>query len=670
MAAAKIFKTERQAVLWLLMAQLLAILPRLDILPIWVVMVWAAIAFWYWRIVTVAWSFPPRWLKLLLALASIFAVYFSFQSLFALEAMIGVLILAVILKLLELRTARDHWLLLMLCYFIVACGFLFSQNIGSMFIAMVQVGVILMAQQALHRLDARATNMLRLLGVMALQSLPLMLILFVIFPRIGPLWTMPLPGGNQARTGMSDHLEFGDIAKLSQSADLAFRVKFQGELPSSENLYWRGLVLDEFDGRRWTGKQNSLWLEKIPAPSLSDSAIAYTVTLEPGSHKWLYALPVASVKHDEVYYTPEHQWLASQALSGRLQYTVRSDLKALLTDKSTGVARSLRLTGQGNPQSRALAAQWQEQFAEPEERVAAALDFYRTNPFIYTLSPTVLGKDNVDEFLFSSKQGFCEHFAGSFVFLMRAAGVPARIVVGYQGGEYNREDNYLLVHQSDAHAWAEVWLEQRGWVRIDPTATVAPDRIRSGADALLQSMGGYLSGSPLSLRRFAWATKLRYFVDNINYAWARWVLNYDTDIQNQFLLKILGDINPQRLLILLMIGGGLPLGFAAFFSLRLTPRVGEDLASRYYLQSCRALSRRGGVSRLAGETPQQFLQRVKVEAPCWGDWLAGQTRLFSEATYHHQDSEDAVAILRSLKRGRRPQKNLGQNKISGLKEGL
>jgi transglutaminase-like putative cysteine protease len=669
MAAAKIFKTERQVVLWLLMAQLLAILPHLDILPIWVLMVWAAIAFWYWRIVTVAWSFPPRWLKLLLVLASIFAVYFSFQSLFTLEAMIVILILAVILKLLELRTSRDHWLLLMLFYFIVACGFLFSQNIGSMFIAMVQVGVILMAQQALHRLDARATKMLRLLGVIALQSLPLMLILFVIFPRIGPFWTMPLPGGNQARTSMSDHLEFGDIAKLSQSADLAFRVKFQGELPSSENLYWRGLVLDEFDGRRWTGKHNSLWLEKIPAPSLTDSAIAYTVTLEPSSHKWLYALPVASVKHDEVYYTTEHQWLASQALNGRLQYAVRSDLKALLTDKSKGVARSLRLAGQGNPQSRTLAAHWQEQFAEPKERVAAALDFYRTNPFIYTLSPTVLGKDNVDEFLFSSKQGFCEHFAGSFVFLMRAAGVPARIVVGYQGGEYNHEDNYLLVHQSDAHAWAEVWLEQRGWVRIDPTATVAPDRIRSGADALLQTMDGYLNGSPLSLRRFAWATKLRYFLDNINYAWARWVLNYDTDIQNQFLLKILGDINPQRLLILLMIGGGLPLGFAAFFSLRLTPRVGEDLASSYYLQSCRALSRRG-VMRLAGETPQQFLQRVKIEVPCWGDWLAEQTRLFSEASYHHQDSEDAVVILRSLKRGRRPQKNLGQNKISGIKEGL
>lgn len=654
----------RHAVVWLLLAQLLAILPLVAVLPFWIVLVWAASAWWYWRIITVGWSFPIMAVKGLLAIASVAGVYASFGSLFAIEAMVAILVLAVILKLLELKTERDHWLVLMLSYFVVACGLLFSQQIIDVLFTLVQIAVLLIAQQTMNRDKAPATTLLRSVCVMALQSLPLMLLLFVIFPRIGPLWTMPLPSG-QGITGMSDSLEFGDIATLNQSSALAFRVRFEGDLPNPESLYWRGLVLDQFDGRRWT---RTAWpaRNKISSPSITQASIEYIVTLESALHEWLYVLPLAAVNRSDVYYTAQHQWLSKRPISGRVEYTAKSYLSEALVDSDGSQRQNLQLGGNANnPKARALAAQWQQEISSPSERVAAAIRYFETTPFEYTLTPAILGDNNVDEFLFTTRQGYCEHFAASFVYLMRAAGVPARIVVGYQGGEFNQRDNYLLVHQSDAHAWAEVWFEDRGWVRVDPTATVAPTRIRLGAEALLSGQSGYLNGSPMSLRRFEWATRLRYFVDNMNYAWARWVLNFDSDAQTSFLRGVLGEISPQRMLIAVMIMGGLPLAFAAFFSLRLPARRGEDLAARYYLRGCRALARRG-LKRKEGETPEDFLGRVTLEQPCWAAWLGMQTRLFTECSYYSQQSPNYKQNLQNLKRYQRPRKWFEKKSKRGL----
>jgi transglutaminase-like putative cysteine protease len=665
MATANInFLAQRQAVIWLLLAQLAALVPQLGVLPVWILVVWACVAYWYWRIVTSAWSFPKAWIKACLSLSTIAGVYFSFTSLFSLEAMVSILVLAVILKLLELKTARDHWLILMLSYFIVACGLLFSQQIGALIFALLQITVLLLAQQALQRRDAKTLPMLRMVGVMALQSLPLMLVLFFIFPRIGPLWTMPLPSA-QGTTGMSDSLEFGDIARLSQSGALAFRVRFNGPMPATEELYWRGIVLDDFDGRRWTRSSWSLWSNKMPSPVVAEPKLDYTVTLEPGTHKWLYALPLAAVRRDDVFYSKQHLWLARRQLTGRLQYSASSSFNSGLADENAVARKNLSLGRSANPRAQVLAAQWQERWSEPKERVAAAIEYFKQSSFSYTLTPPLLGENNVDEFLFDTRQGFCEHFAGSFVYLMRAAGVPARIVAGYQGGEFNERDGYLLVNQSDAHAWAEVYIEGQGWQRVDPTATVAPNRIRLGAEASLRNQAGYLGESTLSLRKYDWAKRLRYFVDNINYAWARWVLNFDSSTQNDFLLRVLGDINPQRLMIVIMMAGGIPLALAAFFSLRLPRRAGEDLAARYYLASCAALMRKGMVRR-GGETPDDFARRVEIEAPCWGAWLREQTRLFSVCSYLPENSTAYQANLQSLKRARRPQKWLGRsNKETG-----
>lgn len=647
---------QRRQILWLLLAQLAVIAPLLTVLPAWLIAAWAGVAFWYWRIAQSGWSFPPALLKVSLTAAVLIAVYLQFRQFLGLEPMLALLTLAVTLKLLELKSRRDHWIILILCYFVLACRFLFDQQLTGLLIALLQVTVLLMAQQTLNRQHIATLPMAKTAGLLALQALPLMVFLFLVFPRIGPLWSMPLPG-KEARTGMSDSLEFGDIAQLIQSGERAFRVSFDdGRLPPVQSLYWRGLVLEELDGRRW---RRSDFNPPRPAPALQgdEGVLQYTVTLEPGVHDWLYTLAVATVSRDDLRYAGDYQWMPRAPLTGRFQYAVRSDTDAPRTETSPyQTFLNTRLSGDANPRARALGAQWQQQYPTADERVAAALSLFRQSPFVYTLSPPRLGEDNVDEFIFDTRQGFCEHFAGSFVFLMRAAGVPARLVVGYLGGEYNRAERYLLVHQSDAHAWAEVWLEGEGWRRVDPTAVVAPERVERGAEQILRGQDAYLSGSPLSLRHFAWATRLRMYFDNLNYMWARWVLSYDRQSQYQTLLKLFGEISPQRLLLGLAICGALPLILVALGAIRLPPSLSRDPATRYYLQCCRAMARRG-VARRSGETPAAYLERVRVSAPEWAEWLNRVTAVFSELDYRRVSDEQRAALLKDLRRLRRPQRS-------------
>ncbi len=575
------------SVKWLLLAQLAVIVPLLPVIPVWMVAVWALFAGWYWQIISAAWPFPGALVKLVLVAASLLGIYLQYGQWLALEPMVATLVLAILLKLVEMKNSRDRWLVLLLCYFVLACRFLFEQQIVALAIAILQVLVLLVAQQAMYRQAAATLASARLAVVMLLQALPLTLFLFLVFPRIGPLWSMPLPSA-KAQTGMSDSLRFGDIAELSKSAALAFRVSFDGPLPAPSQRYWRGLTLEYYDGERWQVDRLSQWARRR-AEVLSGPQIDYIVTLEPGVHKWLYTLPVSTVSRADIYYAGGYQWLPASPLTGRLQYRVRSAIEQprLEADRNL-LHRNLRLPGDDNRRARALAVRWREQYLQPARRVEAALQFFATGGFAYTLEPPRLGSDNVDEFIFDSRQGFCEHFAGSFVFLMRAAGVPARIVVGYQGGEFNDAENYLMVHQSDAHAWAEVWLDGAGWQRIDPTQAVAPDRVRLGAESLLRDQQGFLDSSPFSLRNFHWARDLRLYLDSLNYAWAKWVLNYDSQLQTGVLSALLGEINVQRMLLALLICGALPLAMVALVTLGSGLLSRPEPALRYYLAASRA----------------------------------------------------------------------------------
>lgn len=645
--------------LWLLAAQLLVIVPLYRVLPVWTLLLWAGIASWYWQVLRRAWLQPSALIKTALVILGYTGIYFQYGSFMAIEPMVACLVVAVVLKLLELRSQRDYWLMILLCYFILACGFLFEQGIAALLIAIAQLLVLLAAQQNVYGGGLSSRRSLWLGATMLAQSLPLMLFLFVVFPRFGPLWTMPLPS-QQGRTGMSDSLEFGDISRLMTSAELAFRVSFEGQSPVPGDLYWRGLVLEHLDGRRWQRvQQNPRTGEEGPRPLVASAqaqTLSYTITMESGYHQWLYSLSPsrlhsAGAGQEALRYGGAGQWLLRKPRLGRLQYQGWWQRGGQIPSGSEQeLAVNRRLPSSGNPRTRALAETWRRQYPEPADRLQAAMAFFRAGGFIYTLQPPRLGKNNVDEFLFDSRQGFCEHFAASLVYAMRAAGLPARLVVGYQGGEPNLQQGYLMVYQSDAHAWAEVWLAGQGWVRVDPTATVSPDRIRLGAGSVLADQLGFLDDSLLSLRRYAWAKSLRLWVDELNYAWARWVVNFDSDSQTAVLVKLLGRVDMQRLLIALLLFGALPLALLGLWAMRFQFKPTLEPADRYYVQACERLAKKTALPRRPGETPRQYCQRISELYPEWGGWLSKVTEHYSRCQYRGASEQgEELAALKSLR---------------------
>ncbi|MBB3046263.1 transglutaminase-like putative cysteine protease [Litorivivens lipolytica] len=642
----------RHALLWLFAAQLAVIAPHLPILPFWTALVWGLVALWYWKIYRGDWHFPGRAMTWGLSLIAVVGVAVEYRTALELEPQVALLVTAFILKLLELKTLRDHWLLLMLAYFLVACSFIFSTSIGAVVIALGQLIILLLAQQSLFRPQLAVRPMMRQTLRVFAQSIPLMLVLFVVFPRFGPLWSVPLPG-ESAKTGMSDSMAPGDVSRLSRSSELAFRASFDGPIPAQPDLYWRGLVLEHFDGRSW-GRDRIFIRPPLNAGIERGGAdpVRYEVILEHGVHDWLLAIAPAEIERRGAYQDTNYQWLTRSALSGRVRYEVVSYPGAPLTQANPyNLAKNRKLPQGYNPRMRALAADW-EKLEEPAARVAAAERYFRSQPFVYTLEPPKLGTHSMDDFLFGSRRGFCEHYASSFVGLMRAAGVPARVVVGYQGGERNEAGNYLLVHQSDAHAWSEVWLEGQGWVRVDPTAWVAPDRIELGADVALAGEANFLADNLVSLRRFSGFTaiaQLRLLMDRVEYQWVRWIVNFDSERQWDILTRLFDNPDNRKLALLLLIALAFPLLLSALLTISWRRGHRQAPEVRLYERCCARLER-CGIVRSRGEAPGDFACRVEREMPEWADWFHGVTAVFSRASYQPIGSEAFSQSLSELKR--------------------
>jgi transglutaminase-like putative cysteine protease len=363
---------------------------------------------------------------------------------------------------------------------------------------------------------------LRLAAKLLLQALPMALLLFLLFPRL------PTPFGglmhaDTGRSGLSDSMRPGSFSELIESDDIAFRAEFRGQAPKPADLYWRGPVLWDYDGQTWR-----------PATTLSATSIhsqaagqpvEYAVTLEPHQQRWLFTLGLAMRAPDVPSdLTPDLQWLAKEKIEQRLRYShaayldYHMDLDLAPESRSAG----LQLPAGFNPRTRALINTWQSQGLAGAAIIERALSYFREEPFYYTLRPPRLGMNSVDEFLFDSQRGFCEHYAGAFVAMMRVAGLPARVVTGYLGGELNPMGRYWIVRQRDAHAWAEIWLPGSGWLRVDPTAAVAPERVERGLAAALPS-----AERPRAAWDLAALRPLRQAWDLVNSSWNKWVLGYE-----------------------------------------------------------------------------------------------------------------------------------------------
>ena len=489
---------ERRDVLVLLLAVALVVVPHFEHLPWWATSVVSLLLVWRVWLTLVQRPLPGRIIMLPLLLAAGGAVYLQHRTLTGQDAGVTFLILLMALKLLEMRARRDIFVVIYLAFFILLTQFLYGQElpVAAMTVAAVVALFFVLVSVNLDEVDLPALRKLRLVGMTLLKALPLAVALFVLFPRItGPLWGMP-GESRQANTGLSNSMSPGSISRLLESDDVVFRVRFDGRVPEQDRLYWRGPVFGTFSGRTWTalvrrsGEAATLNIEVDPR-----SRTSYEVTLEPHKRDWLFALEapagLPSVEGFKSRLTPEMQLLAAGLITERLRYTVQSHTEFRLNPQASAAELKpwLELPAGYNPRTLQFAEEMREhvagsnQAALPTDQalVNAVLDHFRRGDYTYTVTPPSLGRHSVDEFLFDTRLGFCEHYASAFVVLMRALGVPARVVTGYQGGELNPVDGFVAVRQSDAHAWAEVWLRGRGWIRVDPTGTVAPLRLERGA---------------------------------------------------------------------------------------------------------------------------------------------------------------------------------------------
>jgi transglutaminase-like putative cysteine protease len=478
----------------------------------------------------------PKWIIVPLVLFGGIGVFAEYWTIVGRDAGLALLTVMTSLKFLESRSHRDLLILIFLCYFLIATHFLFSQSILT---AGLMLATLLVITSTLVLINQRDDKISIVVGVKAsarliIMSIPLMLILFILVPRIpGPLWGLT----NEQRggiTGLSDSMSPGKISQLIQSNEVAFRVSFKGDIPAQSQLYWRGPVMALFDGSRWSQSKRSN-INRLNI-TVFDEPTEYTITLEPNGERWMLALDMPTQIVNGSQMTADFQLTAKKPINDLLRYTLQSNLRfrAGLDEPEKYLQLTAQYPANQNLKTIALGQSLARQYDKPEDIINHVLNRFRTQEYVYTLSPPALRGDTVDQFLFETQRGFCEHYAGSFALLMRAAGIPSRIVAGYQGGEYNELGDYLIVRQSDAHAWTEVWIKDKGWIRVDPTAAVSPDRIELGIDeALPDEVSSFrirnrnpLFGSFL----FSW--------DNLQNNWNNWVLNYDERKQSSFLQQL------------------------------------------------------------------------------------------------------------------------------------
>ncbi len=629
----------------------IVILPHVRNLPLWIPAFAVGMMLWRLGVARRGWRMPGLFVRAGLAALAFAAVLASFGSINGQTPGAALLVLMVALKLTETRTLRDYTILAFLGYFLLGTHFLFDQSIPMILFLLVSGVLITAVLVDINHPDGSLSTRtsLRTGAVLIAQALPLMLVLFVLFPRIpGPLWGLPSDSGANAVTGLSENMSPGDISELSQSDEVAFRVRFDGDPPPRYARYWRGPVLWTFDGRTW---EPGVRPNNLQAGMLTDTAnpVRYEVTLEAHRHHWMLALDMPASTPPEARMTPSRQLVSRKPIRERMLYTVESvqdyRLDPVLDSWPRRIA--LSLPREGNPRTRELAQRWRDEGLSGRGLVDRALRMFGEQPFVYTLRPPLLGENSVDEFLFSSRRGFCEHYASSFVVLMRAAGVPARVVTGYQGGEMNGNGQYMIVRQSDAHAWSEVWLEGAGWTRIDPTAAVAPDRVEVGLGAALPA------GEPVPFfaRRtgnIIEAMRLRW--DAVNAQWNYWVLAYGPELQRSVLSRI--GLPDWRSMILALTGLITVMLSALGAWLLWQSRSAEpvDEARRIWNRAIKRLDRQG-LGPLAHEGPQDFAARATSLSPAMASRIRDLARAYVAVRY--AEREDLEPLRRAEKNLRR-----------------
>jgi transglutaminase-like putative cysteine protease len=613
-----------------------------------------------WRLISLRLPrlLPGRWLLIPVTLASVLLIYSQHQTLLGRDAGVSLLSVMLVLKTLEVRKRRDLTVTVYIAYFVIVTQFLFNQS----FLLLLYLLLALIGHTALLLAIQRVTPARNYFEPyqrtfwLALQALPIALILFVLFPRLThPLWHFGYDAS--AITGLSERVRPGTISQLIQSSEIAFRVSFSRTPPPPEERYWRALVLWDTDGVSWFTRKDPPLSETMPRLIPQAEAVEYKVFLEPHRQRWLYALDLPAIAQAGATLTPDFLLRAERPVTRPLQYQGLSFIKNRIeSTPPEQLQRALKLGDGITPRQRQLVRSWLADSADAETVVQRSLDFFHQNPFVYTLNPPTYLDNPVEQFLFEEREGFCEHYASAFTQLMRLAGIPARMVVGFQGGEYNRLGDYYTIRHYDAHAWSEVWLAQQGWVRVDPTAAVAPERVRNAIQPEFGSVGdparfmGMQAGVINSALR-----DLGMLLDTAEVNWREWVLGFSRD-QQFGLMRGLG-------MQFLRAGGwgilsvGLITAVLALIGLRLVlqGRVKTSQEVRLYRLFCRRMANIG-LPRAAHEGPLDYSIRISRQRPDLAPQIQAISRLYIGLRYGARQTRPQRNALTTRVRSFRPRR--------------
>jgi transglutaminase-like putative cysteine protease len=603
----------QRSLLWLIGALVLVTAPHVGRLPWWIIALALILLAWRTYLGVTGSSLPRKWLLLCMVGGVLAGVYLSYRTIFGRDAGVALLVVMLTLKLLEAYTRRDGMLLCFLGYFLVITNFLDSQTIST---ALYMLGCVwLITASMIHlqhgRADAGHRVPLRTAALMLAQSVPLMLVLFLFFPRVqGPLWGLP-HDAYTALSGLSDSMSPGSFVNLTLSDAVALRAEFKGAPPQPRELYWRGPVMWDFDGYTWSAAPYQY--DGIPSYDTKVAPVEYSVTLEPHNNRWLLALDLPGRVPPGAISTSDFQLRSAARVTARIRYEMISHLAYVAGRRESrqSLRRALRLPDGFNPRTVEFAGRLRARFSDDRALMAEVLAMFRNEDFFYTLSPPQLGDHPVDDFLFGTRRGFCEHYASAFAVLMRAAGIPSRIVTGYLGGELNPLGDYIIVRQSDAHAWTEVWFEGEGWIRVDPTAAVSPLRVESGIAAAVPR-GERL---PLLARgEYAWLRTLRLGWDSLANSWNQWVLGYNPERQRNLMTSIgIDRATWESLAAVLVITTIGVVGLLFLLTLRRLQTT-ADPVNRAYALFCRKLAS-AGMPRDASEGPAAYCTRLASIRP-------------------------------------------------------
>lgn len=594
---------------WLIGSAAISLAPHTLHLPPAITAICALLLTWRTFISLGKGTLPHRALLVGLAAAVVGLVLLEYRQFFGKDPGIALLAGLLSLKLLETNSRRDGRAVLLLCFFMQTGQFLYQQSMLVAALALLGTTTAIGSLLALEGHPVAPQLRIATAARLVLQGIPLMLVLFVLFPRVqGPLWGLPADAYSRV-SGLSDSMTPGDMARLSESSDIAFRAAFAGALPPPSERYWRGPVLSRFDGRSWRAGFSST--EARPGYAPQGIAYPYTLTLEAHNQRWLLALDFPG-EAPGLHYGTDFQLMSAEPVRNRLRLSLVSypQTPVGLNAPPRTLREALALPAGSNPRTQALGTHIKETARDAEDVLEQVIADFRQRRLSYTLNPQPLGHDDADSFLFDTRQGFCEHFASAFVIAMRAAGVPARVVTGYQGGELNPVDGTLVIRQSDAHAWAEVWLAGKGWRRIDPTAASAPRRIDGGLAAALPGSDRL----PLLARGdLAWLRTLRNQLDALDNRWNQWVLGYNPARQKALLAEF-GVANADWQTITALMGGACTIVMALLTAWALRRRTAADALDRSWSLFCKRLAS-AGHPRAAWEGPQDYADRVSRVRP-------------------------------------------------------